>query len=179
MRGQEAIGALTVQHKRQNYFTEEDGKALSAIAAQLASTIEQARFLLQAENIEKIEASAEKEKSSCPGFIKGQAGTSGIGYGKATVLVEKSGDSLEDIDIYTRAAENENTLADFEAALRKAHAQINELENMLEDRLGEESAALVFSGHRLMLADEGFSGYIRSQASGYGVTRYSFFAEKP
>ena len=163
MRGREAIGALTVQHRQQNYFTAEDGKALSAIAAQLASTIEQARFLLQAENIESGGRASDKGERLCPGFIKGQAGTSGIGHGQATVLVEKSGDYLE--DVYTRAAEKESTLADFESALKKTHAQISELENMLEDRLGEESAALVFSGHQLMLADEGFSGYIRRQIS--------------
>ena len=67
IRGLLRIGALVVQDPQPGYFTENDEKALKAIAGQLAATLENARLLMSLSEQDKetpIPVQIEMEK--CP-----------------------------------------------------------------------------------------------------------------
>ncbi|MFW5996845.1 MAG: phosphoenolpyruvate--protein phosphotransferase [Lentisphaeria bacterium] len=170
-RGAEAVGALTVQHRQPGYFTDEDEKILTAIAAQLASTIENTRLLLRIDRRQTMPREAGEgvdEAQECPSFIKAAAASRGVCQGKATFLTGDDNDSLEE---FVRAADNRTlTVNDFEVALKQTKEQIRELEQMLEEKLDEDSAAMIFSAHQLILTDDGFSGYIRRLIEEEGAT---------
>lgn len=159
-RGAEVIGALTVQHQQAGHFTRDDEKILTAIAAQLASTIENTRLLMR---IDRGGAGGvnkkEEQDSEHPSFIKAVSSSDGVCQGRATVMTGEGNDSLEE---FVQLAETKELgRNDFDVALKRTREQIHELEKMLEERLDEDSAAMIFSAHQLMLTDDGFSGYIR------------------
>ena len=147
-KGKLRIGVIVLQHSKPGYFTKHDGKALKAIAAQLASLIENARLLLL------IRENEGKEKNtSVPKLIKGQKAKEGIAIGPCKTI---------DLDNWSSAVSEDscgtgNTIEEFQTALNKTMEEIEELQNMLSYQYADV-ASLIFSSHLLMLQDSEFSG---------------------
>jgi phosphotransferase system enzyme I (PtsP) len=154
-RGLDRVGVLVLQHRTRDYFNPDDVKALRAIAAQLAHTIESANMLLSMRQ-QEAEPVLSKRSLSGVSFLRAKASTSGIAFGKAAVMNEGG------IDEFLDAALDEGrmcTPADFERALQMTEQQLESLQLEMEDQLGDV-AALIFSAHLLILKDEEFSGAI-------------------
>jgi phosphotransferase system enzyme I (PtsP) len=103
---------LAVQDTQPGYFDENDIKALRAIAAQLASTIENANLLL---TLHGIPNPLMRKEPSTPSksitFIKGISASAGTVFGKSTTIghLQASGDACP----WPSSA----TLSDFRRAL--------------------------------------------------------------
>jgi phosphotransferase system enzyme I (PtsP) len=152
IRGSARIGAIVIQNKVKDYFTEEDVRTLRAITSQLANTIEMARMmiLLQEKETHQTKDIASSKRTK---FIKGQVGSEGIAYALAAVSNE------EDLYALTEEEHRQLTLVDFREALSLTENQLEAFQKSIEERLSDE-AALIFSAQILMLKDKGFVGAI-------------------
>lgn len=154
-RGLDRVGVLVLQNRTRDHFTAVDVKALRAIAAQLAHTIESANLLL---SMHRKEVKLEPTKRGLSGvtFLRGQAATSGIAFGKAAVMDEGGIDDFLDSSLDDACT---CSPADFERALEMTEEQLEKLQLEMEEQLGDV-AALIFSAHLLILKDAEFSGAI-------------------
>ena len=150
VRGLTRVGVITVQDPVPNYFSENDEKALRAIAAQLASTIENAKLLM---NLHSTTAYAGGKAPVVEGelkFVKGGVASGGLAYGRAAIMGH--------LDIHEFSqAKSAHSMADFERALAKTENQLEDLQRQLAERMADV-ASLIFNAHLLMLKDSEFSG---------------------
>ncbi len=152
LRGLVRVGVLVVQDTQRDYFDENDSKALRAIAAQLASTIENARLLMDLHRIKNAGEAEKKEALEELAFLKGTASSPGMAIGLSTSIGSKGEWRLEKDMEGLPLTED-----DFRRALEATAEQIQQLQNQMEERQ-EDVASLVFSAHLLMLKDDEFSG---------------------
>lgn len=154
-RGLERIGVLVLQHREQNHFAGDDVKALRAIAAQLAQTIENASLLISMHKHDKDEQQSGRALDGL-GFVKGKAVSSGIALGKAAVM-----DAPDVGEFLDKEFDSDRPVSrkDFQSALKLTEQQLERLQEEAEKNLGEV-AALIFNAHLLILKDEEFSGAI-------------------
>jgi len=158
LRGLRRIGALVVQSREANYFTSNDIKALRAIAAQLATMIENVQLLSEAReeaDREEEEAAPVAEADTGQHLLRGRLASPGVALGRAFAL--GAGETC----ILPDPAAKPHTVEDFEEALRKTAAQIDRLQRQTGEELADV-AVLIFSAHQLILEDEQFSGRIAS-----------------
>jgi len=154
------IGALVVQDTQPDYFDDNDAKALKAIAAQLAATIENARLLIGLREA-KSGSHASAPLPAGRKVIRGTAAARGVAAGSVTLV----GSPFENILDRFRAQPIREA-ADFEKALLGTETQLEALQADMEERYAD-IASLIFSAHLLILKDPGFSGEIRPRiASG-------------
>lgn len=149
IRGLRRVGVITVQDPAENYFDKNDLKALKAISSQLASTIENAKLLIDLHEVGK-----EEKKSDAIPFFKGKSVSEGLSQGAAVIL------SDDEYDVLTATAEDEKnpkTANDFKDALEETENQLKELQRITEIKLSDV-ASLIFSAHLLILKDPEFSG---------------------
>ena len=160
MRGLDRVGALVLQDPVQDYFDENDTKALQAIAAQLAATIENAKLLLTLHQLQESTMAAlsaepvmleSAEAEPDLKFIRGTAGSAGIAIGEATVF-----GALEEVHSEPLPGERW-TLDDFRRAVAKTEQQLEALQLQMEERLADV-ASMIFSAHLLIVKDSKFSG---------------------
>ena len=150
VRGLTRVGVITVQDPVPNYFTENDEKALRAIAAQLASTIQNVNLLMSLQDKSFPSAEAEPKTEQERKYIHGIAASSGFAYGRATIMGH--------LDIHEFANSSAvHTLADFHRALAETQKQLEDLQKLLAERMADV-ASLIFDTHLLMLKDLEFSG---------------------
>lgn len=151
VRGLLRIGALVVQDPEPDYFTENDEKALKAIAGQLAATLENARLLinLTGEEVEK----PNPVKTEMPSFIEGESTSKGIAIGAATVTARYT----MDLSKIAATLDPKISRGRFEKALKDTEEELEELQITLGTD-HEDIAGLIFNAHLLMLKDESFSG---------------------
>jgi phosphotransferase system enzyme I (PtsP) len=152
LRGLTRVGVLVVQDSQKDYFDENDTKALRAIATQLASTIENARLLIDLHQMKQATPVA-KENIPELGLVHGMAASQGIAFATSTSIGHVQSDQ-------TLAKELEalhQTEEDFLRALELTESQLKEIQKEMETRL-EDVASLIFSAHMLMLKDESFMG---------------------
>jgi phosphotransferase system enzyme I (PtsP) len=157
VRGLERVGVLVLQDPVENYFDENDTKALQAIAAQLAATIENAKLLITLHQMEEKQT-AGAPPSAPPDmtelkFIRGTPASAGIAIGKATIF----GAERDHFDVAQTDAARAWTIADFHRSLAKTEHQLETLQLQLEERLADV-ASMIFSAHLLIVKDEKFSG---------------------
>lgn len=152
VRGLARVGVLVVQDPVPEYFTENDEKALRAIAAQLGSTIENARLLLTLRGAGRSEK-APPEGGQPPQLVKGVRGAGGVACGTSTVI----GHLGRSLDTSEEHPGTQTTRADFERALRQTEDQLEALQKRMDERMADV-ASLIFSAHLLILKDEQFSG---------------------
>lgn len=152
-RGLTRVGVLTVQDTQPDYFDEKDAQALTAIAAQLATVIENATLLQELHR--RVEPSA-PEKQQAPKMIKGRAASGGVAQGLATFLISGRGGSFQAPSTVPEGL----TLSDFERALGQTEQQLKDLQREADEELSDV-AQLIFNAHLLILADNEFSGEIR------------------
>lgn len=152
-RGLTRVGVLTLQDTQPDYFDEIDEQALKAIAAQLASVIENAS-LLQALHREE-RAAPKKEQAVAPTMLKGRPASSGVAQGCASVMISNRGGSLRVPD----GVPDGLGMEDFSRALEQTERQLKDLQREADEELSDV-AQLIFSAHLLILADDEFSGDI-------------------
>ena len=149
LRGNARVGVLVVQDPVEDYFDENDTKALRAIAAQLATTIENFNLILS------IRKSGEPSTPQTPvadepRFLKGVAASPGYAIGKAFVLDRE--DEAE-----TSGNGETYTASDFQQSLQKTENQLAHLQRHMEEQFADV-ASMIFSAHLLILKDDMFSG---------------------
>lgn len=156
LHGNRKVGVLVVQDPQPYYFTDNDVRAFRAIAAQLASTIENAKLLLSLHEEKKParpQAAAVTTMVAGSRFIRGISACEGIAIGRALKLTDEAADS--------GPAESDtpegHTEADFERALRQTEEQLTSLQRQLGERMADV-ASLIFDAHVLILKDDEFSG---------------------
>ncbi|VGO21088.1 phosphoenolpyruvate--protein phosphotransferase [Pontiella sulfatireligans] len=155
LRGLRRIGVLVVQAKETNYFTPNDVKALRAIAAQLATMIENVQLLSEARLEASAPAVASVKKPTTESIIRGRSASTGTARGRAFTLDSGQSESclLPDPDAPP------HTAADFEEAIKKTARQIDKLQVQTSEKLADV-AVLIFSAHLLILEDKQFAGRI-------------------
>lgn len=145
-RGLTRVGALVVQDPVPDYFDENDTKALLAIAAQLASVIENAKLLMTLGHLEKEEP--KPAGSTQFKFLRGAGAASGWAVGRAFVF-----GTMEGVPDTARGAKRD----DFLRSLAATERQLEALQVEMEERLADV-ASLIFSAHLLMVKDSKFGG---------------------
>lgn len=154
LRGLRRIGALVVQAKETNCYTSNDVTALRAIAAQLATMIENVQLLTEARE-EAVSSASPARKVAAEQIMRGRPASTGIARGRSCMLDSSSNERciLPDPDA------EPHTEADFELAVEKTAEQINQLQRQTGEELADV-AVLIFSAHLLILEDEQFTGRI-------------------
>ncbi len=157
LHGNRKVGVLVVQDPQPNYFTDNDVKAFRAIAAQLASTIENAKMLMslhdQKKGTKPLPQGQEEIKPGSQRFVHGVAACEGIAIGHALKL---SGTDHE----WEPESHTPNELLteeDFNRAIRQTEEQLAQLQRQLSERMADV-ASLIFDAHILILKDDEFSG---------------------
>ena len=153
LRGLSRVGVLVVQDPVQDYFDENDTKALQAIAAQLATVIENAKLLMTLHQIQSGAASVEQVVAEQElRFIRGVAASSGFAVGKAAVFGAFNGD----FNVHATPS-GAYSIDDFNRALGKTEQQLEDLQRQMEERIADV-ASMIFSAHLLIVKDPKFSG---------------------
>lgn len=147
LRGLTRVGALVVQDPQPDYFDDNDVRALRAIAAQLATAIENAKLLLEAHG--SVASGPVPPPQTGRLFLKGQPAAGGIARGHLLFLDQPEPPPAEGAPA--------RTLEDYRRALRQTESQLERLQQQMEQRL-EDVASLIFSAHLLILKDDAFSG---------------------
>ena len=156
LRGLRRIGALVVQAGEANYFTPNDVKALRAIAAQLATMIENVQLLSEAREEAAAAANAPVQKKVLTeSIIRGRSASTGTARGRAFTLDSVNAESCSLPD----PAAVPHTAEDFADAVEKTADQIDKLQRQMSEDLADV-AVLIFSAHLLILEDEQFTGRI-------------------
>lgn len=149
LRGITRIGVLVAQDPVEDYFDENDTKALQAIASQLASTIENFKLILSIRKLREPSAPPSTTAAE-PRFLKGIAASPGCAIGKAFFP-----DRAEKVE---PGSGNETlTAADFQLSVQKTESQLASLQRHMEEQF-TDVASMIFSAHLLMLKDDMFSG---------------------
>jgi phosphotransferase system, enzyme I, PtsP len=154
MRGTIRIGVFVVQRVTGEEFTENDILALRVTASQLASMIENIKFIITShQKIEHIKIQADPEKLQ---FIKGKTGSEGYAYSDIIIIDRKS------IHEFTQKipGDKKYSLEDFDKAIISTERQLEGLQKKVEEKLSD-AASLIFSAHLLMLKDASFTGSMR------------------
>lgn len=156
LHGDRKVGVLVVQDPQPYYFSDNDVRAFRAIAAQLASTIENAKLLMSLHTETKAQLPPPKPAptSGSSRLIKGVPACEGIAMGKALIL---SGTPDYDWASAQERSSDSFTEADFLLALRQTEEQLTELQRQLGERM-TDVASLIFDAHVLILKDDEFSG---------------------
>ncbi len=155
-RGLNRIGVMTLQHGKSDYFTDQDAKAMQAIASQLGATLENVEILINIHG-----EAGEKRKAPTIGanvVIRCKAASRGIAMGSSVIF----GNRRAFIHDYQASEEDtDDALLRFDAALGHTLRQLESLQREIEESLADV-ASLIFSAHLLMLKDQEFSGRIRN-----------------
>jgi phosphotransferase system enzyme I (PtsP) len=157
LRGLRRIGALVVQAREINYFTPNDVKALRAIAAQLATMIENVRLLSEVRERAVAREERGPSKASKGDILHGRSASTGTARGRAYTL---DAGGMEACPLPDPSAPP-HTIEDFRVAVDKTTQQIEQLQRQTTADLADV-AVLIFSAHQLILEDDQFTGRIGS-----------------
>lgn len=157
LRGLRRIGALVVQAREVNSFTPNDVKALRAIAAQLATMIENVQLLSEVRERVALPEAPIARKLARDGIIRGRSASTGTARGRAYTLDSAQSESC----VLPDPGAPPHTPADFDQAVEKTMRQIDRLQRQTTADLADV-AVLIFSAHLLILEDNQFTGRIRS-----------------
>ncbi len=154
VRGNERIGALTLQRQAQQPFDEQDERALKVIAAQLANILANARLLALGHGAAAPAPPASAVRAREP--LRCSAASEGCAAGPAVVYDrDRSMNLLAKSDLYDVSP------ARFQEALAATEAQLQSLQAEVEKTL-DDAASLIFSSHLLILKDPVFLQEINS-----------------
>ncbi|MRR38273.1 phosphoenolpyruvate--protein phosphotransferase, partial [bacterium] len=143
--------AMVVQHERPDVFEETEILAMRATSSQLASSIENARILMEVNR-----SQAPLPRARIPGMrnpIKAAIAGEGFAYAPAAIYRKSS-----PLIMMESPEENSHlSLEDFNRAIEETATQLKSLQVEFSRRL-PESASLIFTTHFMMLKDESFVG---------------------
>ncbi len=174
-RGVNKIGVITLQHKRPNYFTKQDTRALRAIASQLAAVLENAEVLME------LYQERRETTSRLPEIMAGVGVGRGVCIGRSVILRRKAQSfrkmkapevHIDVSDLEALGAGNTSAtrksdpvteeLTRFAQSLSSTKEQLEDIQRSLGDAIAEV-ADLIFSAHMLMLRDDKFSGAMQAE----------------
>ena len=156
LHGLRKVGVLVVQDPQPYYFSDNDVRAFQAIAAQLASTIENAKLMMSLHAEKKPPKVPHEENALLAGgnrFIRGVSACEGVAIGRAL----KWSGSDHGWDPAPADSPEQLTETDFLRALRLTEEQLTDLQRKLGERMADV-ASLIFDAHVLILKDDEFSG---------------------
>ncbi|HMP97971.1 MAG TPA: phosphoenolpyruvate--protein phosphotransferase [Kiritimatiellia bacterium] len=153
LRGLVRIGVLVLQDPVPDYFDENDTKALQAIAAQLATTIENAKLLMALHQRESAPPPSPSEKPRDLKFLKGKPAARGVALGRPTIFGGDFSSFVIDDQIQNLPGGEE----DFLRSLQRTEVQLEALQVSMQERLADV-ASMIFSAHLLIVKDSKFSG---------------------
>lgn len=153
-RGLTRVGVLTVQDPQPDYFDAKDEQALKAIAAQLATVIENANLLMALHRVEEIKP----QEAVRSNVIRGRAASGGVARGHASFVMSGRNGTFQ---LPAKVSPGQ-TLIDFDQALERTEQQLKDLQRQADEEL-TDVAQLIFNAHLLILTDDEFSGEIRRQ----------------
>ena len=147
--GSSKIGVLMLQRTEENRFEENDLLAVKIIASQLASLIENARFMMSFNRT----GAAREIKTAKPvfefKFLKGRTASRGYAYGPAAVVTKEAGFSrIEKLEFSRRY-----TLKDFYAAVDATENQLETMQKKVGDQLSD-AASMIFTSHIMIIKDK-------------------------
>ncbi|MFH0976931.1 MAG: phosphoenolpyruvate--protein phosphotransferase [Spirochaetota bacterium] len=154
LRGNIKIGVLVVQKTEGKTFEEQDILALRVTASQLASMIENIKFIITSpQKPDQVKKAVNLEKLK---FIKGKSASEGFAYSEVTTVdVENVHELMQDINFTKKYS-----IKDFDKAIKATEQQLEMLQKKVEEKLSD-AASLIFSAHLLILKDEVFTGSMR------------------
>ncbi|VDB00038.1 Phosphoenolpyruvate-protein phosphotransferase of PTS system [Olavius algarvensis spirochete endosymbiont] len=155
IRGIRRVGVMVLQDERGSRFSKSDVRALQAIAAQLAATIEDAMLLISLSEKKKTPRVTPLPSK----LIRGTQVVEGVVLGRAYQVQESDSENNQPTDQRNSYGK---TIDDFNNAIAQTEEQLEQLQKRLEEELADV-ASLIFSAHLLMLRDEGFSGEMANQ----------------
>lgn len=149
------LGVIILEDSKPGYYTSRDIKALTAIASQLATFLENAKSLLELRRGFKERIKADSMMSQK--FFKGRSGSGGIAVGTSFFMSETSkGKYLRPENL--KYSEGKDA---FDKSLSRTVQQLEMLQAKMDENLSE-AGSLIFASHLLMLSDDDFSGTIRN-----------------
>jgi phosphotransferase system enzyme I (PtsP) len=155
VRGIWKIGVLVLQRKKGRYFDDSDITALEAATSQLANIIDNARFLMAMHEEHGKEEQVKTALSEKFKFIKGKVASEGFAHGPAKVVNKKKNFAM----FLNRDFDYKYSLEDFNEAISKTAAQLEELQEQVGQKLSD-AASLIFAAHLVILKDKHFVGGI-------------------
>lgn len=155
-RGANRIGAMVIQNKEKDFFTDVDVNTLRAISIQLVNTIEMARLMMLLSTPKTLPV--KKFNIEDLRFLKGRVGAVGYAYAKGAVFQDDKqwSQMFDDVEI------KNFTLKEFHQALKVTEKQIDDLQKDVEEKLADV-ASLIFSAQILMLKDQAFISLIEEK----------------
>lgn len=153
--GLRRVGVLVVQDPQPDYFTEADAKALRAIAAQLATTIENAQLLMSLHRETKALEAQETTIIERLSFLRGKPASPGIAKGRAIAMGQLDA-ALWNEDPHAV----DGGVSALDRSLERSEKQLAQMQRDVEERL-TDIASLIFSTQILMLKDHQFAGEMR------------------
>lgn len=129
-RGLTRVGVLTVQDVQPDYFDEKDEQALKAIAAQLATVIENANLLL---TLHRQEESVKPDVPAPPKMIKGRPASGGVAQGRTAVIISGRGGSFQ----VPEGIPPGLPVQDFDRALQLTEQQLKDLQRRADEELSD------------------------------------------
>ncbi len=153
------LGVIVLEDSRPDYYNKRDIRALSAIASQLATFLEQARMLIELRSKTKEKQHKSLNQEALQRFYRGRPTSSGITMGQAVVV---SGIEDENLLMNTGNENYRDGEEAFDDALKSTTDQLKEIQAHLDEQLSE-AGSLIFGSHLLMLSDDEFSGNMRKR----------------
>ena len=154
-RGLNRIGVMTLQHQKADYFTDQDAKAMQAIASQLGATLENVEILINIHG--DVGRKRELPALGANVVVRCKAASRGVAVG-ASVMFGSRRTFIHDFESDAEAVDE--ALLRFDSALGHTLRQLEALQRKVDESLADV-ASLIFSAHLLMLKDQEFSGQIR------------------
>jgi phosphotransferase system enzyme I (PtsP) len=158
------IGVIYIQNREPRRFTEDEVRALSAIASQVAPIVDNARLLALVAGEPPAAAPAEPAPDAGPRRYAGTPCSTGVVSGAVLRLNER----IPPEPPPAKSVREE--LARLENAVARARDELLQMQQWLRDHNAEE-AALVFSVQLMMLEDPTFEGRMRGAVQD-GVSAY-------
>ncbi len=153
LRGVDKIGILVVQRHDHDCFSNTEVIAMRALTAQLATTIETARTLMQ------VAAYGAVAKSKVPlsrsFFINGTSASPGYALGKSVQFRLHPVERI--LNRSRKRGSGTGGRAELETAIASTLEQLKALQGALDRKL-PEVASLIFEAHMMMLKDKSFVG---------------------
>ncbi|RKX91259.1 MAG: phosphoenolpyruvate--protein phosphotransferase [Spirochaetes bacterium] len=149
------LGVIVLEDSKAGYYTPRDVKALTLIASQLATFLDNAKTLLELRKGFKDRINNDSLHKQQ--YYKGRSASTGIAVGTSFFMSETSKGKY----LRTERLDYPESLEAFELSLTRSTKQLEKLQEKMDENLSE-AGSLIFASHLLMVSDDDFSGSIRN-----------------
>ncbi len=149
--GADPVGVIMLQRQENNRFENRDIKALQIVASQLATALENIKFIISLQGVTPGEITRGKKEQLDRVFLKGKAASRGYAYAKAALAVDTERfHELTGLTFWKKYG-----VADLKKALEKTEKELESLQKAVEEKLSD-AASMIFTAHLLILKDKSF-----------------------